>query len=464
MGVAGQPVEVSYEAIMQGSFAGTLKEIRVGDEIITVNEELSNSLLKIQDTLVLGDVYSQPYWLENRTEQDLYTMPNGDLAGLPENPAVSQAIFVFESVFGNLELPVDIQYKWVDRAIGELYRPVALVPGAGASIEHNVYVYPNDSVQTVNVRVVAYGNYDNVSVKPVLPPGWESDVTDTVLDSIRVGRVYDLSFAVRPGESAQTGDISVNVVLDGKEVNRQVIEIAYEHIPTQVVMPVNRASLVRSDIQINGSSIGYITGAGDEVPAALRRMGFEVTMLDPAKVTRLELDNYDAIVAGIRAYNTIENMEGLHGLLMDYVHERGRYVVQYNTSYSLKSSELGPYPIALGRGRVTDEYATPTFLQRDHPVYNYPNQLTEADFEGWVQERGLYFPKEWDERYTELIAWNDKGEDPLQGSLLVAEYGQGTFVYTGISFFRELPAGVSGAFRLFANLVSSPEPVETEIE
>lgn len=177
----------------------------------------------------------------------------------------------------------------------------------------------------------------------------------------------------------------------------------------------------------------------------------------------MDLSNYKAIVAGIRAYNTEEWLPGVKNILMDYVKNGGNYIVQYNTrSRDLLSVDLGPYPFEISRERVTEEDAEVTFLEPDHPVLNRPNTLTPADFENWVQERGLYFAGSWSEEYATPLGWHDGDEPSRNGGLLIGHYGKGTFIYTGISFFRELPAGVPGAYRLLANILSYSNPAKNE--
>ncbi|MGB0391994.1 MAG: LmbE family protein, partial [Salibacteraceae bacterium] len=197
---------------------------------------------------------------------------------------------------------------------------------------------------------------------------------------------------------------------------------------------------------------------------ALKEMGCEVTVLDPAKMTLKDLEEVDGVIVGIRAYNSIPAMKSASPLLNKYVFNGGFVMVQYNTNRGLKTEDLGPYPFKLSRDRVTEEDAAVVRLQRDHPVLKTPNVITDADFDNWVQERGLYFAGEWDDKYTPVLGWNDSGEEMKKGALLVADYGQGQYVFTGISFFRQLPAGVVGAYKLFANLVSYgaelPAPTE----
>jgi len=195
-------------------------------------------------------------------------------------------------------------------------------------------------------------------------------------------------------------------------------------------------------------------GSGDEVPMSLEQIGYQVDILSDDQVQKDKLQEYDAVVAGIRVYNTRDRIAYLQDEILKYVKEGGTYIVQYSTSYAMKTQNIGPYPLKIARDRITVEEAPITMLDPEHAVFNEPNDITAADFEGWVQERGLYFAETWDDRYQALTQGSDPGEDPLKGALLVAEYGKGFFVYTGFSFFRELPAGVPGAFRLFANMVS----------
>jgi hypothetical protein len=215
------------------------------------------------------------------------------------------------------------------------------------------------------------------------------------------------------------------------------------------------SKVVRLDIDKRGNNIGYIEGAGDVVPESLRQIGYNVTIVKPEQISAENLINFDAIVVGIRAYNILDELKFKQKFLLDYVKEGGNLIVQYNTNRRLKTDNIAPYDLQLSRDRVTDENAEVKILEPNHPILNFPNKITNQDFEGWVQERGLYFPNQWSEEFTPLLTMSDKGESSKEGSLLVAQYGKGNYIYTGLSFFREFPAGVSGAYRLFANLLSA---------
>ena len=195
-------------------------------------------------------------------------------------------------------------------------------------------------------------------------------------------------------------------------------------------------------------------GAGDNIPECLAGVGYQVETLRESDLNINHLQQFDAVIAGIRAYNTNDRLKHYQSNLMEYVRGGGTYIVQYTTTRNLSVNELGPYPFRLSHDRVSVEDAKIHLIDPDHPVLNFPNKITESDFTGWVQERGLYFADQWDEHYTPILSSHDPGETPKEGGLLISKYGQGNFIYTGYSWFRQLPAGVPGAYRLFTNLIS----------
>ena len=244
--------------------------------------------------------------------------------------------------------------------------------------------------------------------------------------------------------------------MSGKDYDRSLVEITYDHIPKQSILLPAEAKVVRLNIQKSGENIGYIVGAGDKVPESLEQIGYNVHTIDVSKIEKGTLDKYDGVVIGIRAYNVVEELKFKQNHILDYVKEGGNLIVQYNTAGRWRNQfeNIAPYPLTVSRDRVTNENAAVEIIAKNHALVNFPNNITEKDFDGWVQERGLYFPNKWSEEFTPILSMSDKGEDAKTGSLLVAPYGKGNYVYTGISFFRELPAGVPGAYRLFTNLIS----------
>ncbi|MFZ1332036.1 MAG: LmbE family protein, partial [Flavobacteriales bacterium] len=321
--------------------------------------------------------------------------------------------------------------------------------------------------QTITVEVEALTDDLLGELTMSVPAGWNDagsgvpvwKATQKVNIAKRNER-QSFTFQLIPGENAKAGAVKFEFVGPKGKADRTLHEIDYPHIMAQVYYTPAEVKLIPLDVKVNATLVGYIKGAGDDVPQAIERLGVTVDMIDPSTATLESISKYDAIVVGIRAYNTEKAMEQFNPVLMQFVENGGTVVAQYNTQSRdmiLPDSLIGPYPFKLSRDRVTVEEAPPTFPDPKHPLLNTPNTITVADFDGWVQERGLYFVGERDPKYTALISWNDPGEEPLEGALITCDYGKGRYIYTGISFFRELPAGVPGAYRLWANLISKRE-------
>jgi hypothetical protein len=264
-----------------------------------------------------------------------------------------------------------------------------------------------------------------------------------------------VTFKVTPPKNSDEAILTAVAEINGEKLDRDIVEISHPHIKRQVYFPKSRLKVIKMDIKHVGSKLGYIMGSGDEVADSLLNLGYEVTLLDDDMMERANLSQFDAIIAGIRAYNTRERLKNTYPRFLQYVKDGGTFIVQYNVSRSLQTENIGPYPFTIGRDRVSEETAPVVFLNPQHSLLNYPNKITQKDFDGWVQERGLYFATGWDERYEQILTSSDTNESDKKGGLLYARYGKGVFIYTGYSWFRQLPAGVPGAYRLFANLISS---------
>ncbi|MCC6600458.1 MAG: LmbE family protein, partial [Crocinitomicaceae bacterium] len=289
--------------------------------------------------------------------------------------------------------------------------------------------------------------------------GWKIALENTDFQMAEKGEEVVIPITITPGTNTQEGHINVYLDIDGMLYNKSMSQIEYDHIPFQFILSDASAGLVNIDLKKIGTEIGYIPGAGDGVAECLRQIGYTVTELTEEKLSAEDLSAYSAIVAGIRAYNTNDRLSLHYKKLMEYINKGGNYIVQYNTNSRLgpMKSRIGPYPFTISRERVTDEQAKVRWNNGQHPILNFPNRITTADFEGWVQERGVYYASEIDPHYESILLMNDPGEKETNGSLIVSRYGKGNFVYTGLSFFRELPAGVPGAYRLFVNLLSIPK-------
>jgi len=357
----------------------------------------------------------------------------------------------------DLQIVKDVTFKRADPVAGEVYRPFEVVPPVSTSLPEPVYIFANDNAQVVNV-VVKAGRAD-ISGEAMLdlPKGWRSEPARVDFELPLKGESITIPFRLYPPGMQSVGQVKPLVELSNGQVYQQeMVLIEYDHIPTQTILREAQSKIVKIDIEKKGERVGYIAGAGDAIPQSLQQIGYEVEMLDDADINLENLQQYDAVIMGIRAYNVNDNLKFYQQSLMDYVEQGGTMIVQYNTNRRLKvdQEKIGPYPLEISRDRVTVEEAEVRFLAPDHPVLNTPNKITQADFENWVQERGLYFPDQWDEKYTPILSSNDPGESPKDGGLLVAPYGKGHYIYSGYSWFRELPAGVPGAFRLFANMIS----------
>ena len=285
-----------------------------------------------------------------------------------------------------------------------------------------------------------------------VPEEWKVSPAFINLEIKQKGDTQNYQFRVTPTSYDSKGTLKASILIDGKKYDKELIEIEYGHIPKQSVLQNSEAKVVRLNIKKAGNFIGYIKGAGDVVPESLKQIGYAVTMINPEEISTENLKKFDAVVLGIRAYNTVSTLKYKQKFLLEYVKNGGNMVVQYNTSRRVDVA--APFKLNLSRDRVTDENAAVEILEKNHPVMNFPNKISEQDFEGWVQERGLYFPDSWSSEYIPILSMNDPGETPKKGSLLVAKYGKGNYIYTGLSFFRELPAGVTGAYKLFANILS----------
>lgn len=398
--------------------------------------------------------FTSPYWLQQTSSLGMYTVPNQVLRGQPETPRYFTVRWSITVNGIPLEFDTDVAYKVEESARGEVWRPFDVLPPVFVEFEESSYLF-TEPEHTVNVRLKA--GRDNVA-GTVMVSG--PDASWTVRGKAQPfsfklkGEEQSFTFIVEGNTSPSEATLTAAVTIGDQMYANRLVTINYDHIPQQSVLLPAQTHAARLDLKVTAKNIGYYMGAGDDLPNDLRQMGCEVTLLTDNDFTPERLQSFDAIVLGIRAYNTREALRFHQSKLFDYVKNGGTLVTQYNNSYDLVVKDLAPYPLKLGRARITDETADIRFLQPDHPLLNVPNKITPEDFKGWVQERGLYFPSEWDPHFTALLSGNDSGESPADGALLVAPYGQGQFIYTGLSFFRELPAGVPGAYRLFANLIS----------
>ncbi len=398
--------------------------------------------------------YTAPYWLKEKGSLGMYHVKDQTLIGNPETPRALVASFVLSVEGVTIPFERNVVYKYNDPANGEVYRPFEILPPITMGIANKVTIFADAYTKEVPVTVMA--GTSNISGRVSLshPEGWQVQPEYIDFSIAQKGDQQTVAFNVTPPNSQSEGYLYPCAEIGEILFKKELVKIDHEHIPLQSVLLPSQAKVVRLDILKSGENIGYIVGAGDEVPESLRQIGYQVFTIDPETIAEEDLSKYDAIVVGIRAYNTIDALKFKQKYLLDYVNNGGTMVVQYNTSRRVKVDNIAPYNLALSRDRVTEEDAKVQVIARDHALVNFPNPITEEDFEGWVQERGLYFPNSWGKEFTPILSTHDKGQAPTEGSLLIAKYGNGYYIYTGLSFFRELPAGVPGAYKLFANMLS----------
>jgi len=407
----------------------------------------------------------QPYWLAAPHaalfQPVLHPGGKGARGIEPQSPGAALCRFdlrVSDGASGDLEFTVvrPLMQTRIDRVAGEVTRSVVVTPIASIEIADTVAIVTGEQA-SVSVELLALTDDLSGEWQVSAPDGWSIEHAPPAVERLKRGERTPLRVDLRRTSQAQGGPIHFTFSGPKGATDRTLHVIEHAHILPQTWYSPADVQLVPLEVALTTKTVGYIDGAGDDVPTALRRLGIAVERVDPALASPAALDSYEAIVTGIRAYNTVPALARFQPPLLAYVERGGTLLVQYNTSGAdlvIDAKRIGPYPFVLTRDRVTVEEAAPTFLAPTYPLWTTPNKLGLADFDGWVQERGLYFTGELDPKYTALIGWSDPGEKPLNGALIACEYGKGRFVYTGLSLFRQLPAGVPGAYRLLANLVA----------
>jgi LmbE family N-acetylglucosaminyl deacetylase len=415
-------------------------------------------IFKHKEKLAANAPFSNPYWLNEKHAVGMYVVNNKQLIGKPENDAAAKIIIDVTIADLNLKIERGLIYKYTDPVKGEIYRPFEVLPPATINISDKVFVF--SSLDPKDVQFTVKANAANVSgtVQVKTPEGWNIDIKNAAFKLINKGDEAIITATVTPGKTSNDGKLQASLNIYGTTFTKSIKRIEYDHIPYQFILSDAEAALVTIDLKKSGTTIGYIPGAGDDVPACLKQIGYDVTILTDELLAKENLSKYNCIITGVRAYNTNERLQVHYTKLMEYVKNGGNLVVQYNTNTRIGPvvAQIGPYPFTISRDRVTDDNAEMRFVNSKHSVLNYPNVITQKDFEGWIQERGIYFAADIDKNYETVFSINDPGEKPSEGSLITAKYGKGNFVYTGLVFFRELPAGIPGAYRLFTNLISIP--------
>jgi hypothetical protein len=388
----------------------------------------------------------------------MYVVRDPLMIGKPENDYFPQVIYDLTIGGQPIRIARRIVYKSTDPVKGEVYRPLEVLPPVSIDLGDKVLVFRDTGLKKLAITVKAATTGVSGTVAIRAPQGWKIRLDSNRFSLANKGDEVTLYASIRRLEGSINGKLDVTATVDGISYGKSIRRIEYDHVPYQFMLSDAEANLVHADLKKNGNNIGYIPGAGDDVPASLAQVGYSVTMLTDDMLANADLSKYDAIVTGVRAYNINDKLPHYYDRLMEYVKGGGNFIVQYNTNTRLgpMTAKPGPYPFTVTNLRVTDEAAEVTFTNPEHPALNYPNKITQQDFANWIQERGIYFATEIDKHYETPLSMHDKGEKPAEGSLIIGKYGAGNFVYTGLVFFRQLPAGNAGAYRLFVNLLSLP--------
>jgi LmbE family N-acetylglucosaminyl deacetylase len=408
-----------------------------------------------------GQPYTQPYWLREPPSETIYRIAGRRLIGLPELGAALEARFKLDIAGAAVELSRPVRNRYVDRVRGELTRPLEIVPPVAVAFTRSAIVFADGKPRKIEVELRSKKAAGEVALEA--PAGWNIDPPMQPFNIAAPGGLAVVAFQVTPPAHAARAELKAAARVNGLEIRHGMRTIEYEHIPPQTIYPLASVPVVRTDAKVLSRRIGYVMGAGDEVPQALRQLGLDVALLTSEDLARADLSSFDAIVTGVRAYNVRDDLHSSQHRLIGYVNAGGTLIVQYNVQEGgpfgggdpTRLANIGPYPLKVSRDRVTVEDAPLKPVSPDIPLLTAPNRIADTDYEGWVQERGLYFASEWDERYQPLWESNDPGEKPSRGATLFARHGKGVYIFTPLAWFRQLPAGVPGAYRIFANFLSA---------
>ncbi|HQX70199.1 MAG TPA: PIG-L family deacetylase [Bacteroidia bacterium] len=463
----GDSINIKLSSIVYSQIPTTIESISYlpfSDTSMSTKLEY-NKIWSLEKSFVVPKSipYSIHYWLKNKPESGRYVL---DSQSMIEKPVNDAAFFVSVSVKisdHTLTFNLPVRYKWIDPVEGERYRTTCVVPPVAVNFNENVCLLINNKPGNLKLTVRSLSKSFTGKIKLDVPAGYKASPSEFEATALLKNERLIFNATIQQDAKADFDQSKTNQhlqvsILPSNTEAYSLQEIIYEHIPYQYYFKPSEVKIVPLQLQTSSSKIGYIEGAGDEVMQCLQNAGYNISVLKEENLSNDNLSNYSVIIAGVRAYNTNDWLMGYKNKLMDFVSSGGTYIVQYNTNNNLGKldNNIGPYPFKISRKRVTDEYAEMRFSEANSIVLNKPNKINADDFKGWVQERGIYFAEEIDPKYQTPLSCNDKGESPLNGSLIIAQSGKGHFVYTGLAFFRQLPAGVSGAYRLFSNLIALP--------
>lgn len=453
--------DLNFEIVNRSNSTIKLKEISFFGKNLSKNQILQNNksfTFKEQNISVPANTeYSNPYWLKNEKTKGMFVVEEESLRNLPQTENDFPVIFRLEIEGTPIEFTKNIVYKFNSPENGETYRPFVVLPDVVVSFANDVLVFADNNPKEISAKVKALGDNTKGTVSVETSKDWTISPKEIPFDIQKKGEESFVKFLLTPPSTPDNTTLNIIAKTNGKTYNQELIEIDYDHIPKQSILKPAKAKATRLDLKKSKQNIAYLMGAADEIPQGLEQIGYNVKLISVNEITTENLANFETVILGIRAYNTISELKLKSKILNNYVEKGGNVIMQYiTTGYRGKPtylSDFAPYKLKIGRERVTEEDAKITFTNATHKVLSYPNKITQEDFEDWIQERGLYFGAEWSKEFEPVFSMNDKNESKKEGSLLIAKHGKGHFVYTGISFFRQIPNGTDGAFRLLVNLI-----------
>ena len=455
-GVRGESLDLNLVINNPSRVKVILNKVVLKNKIYKVNEELrTNKVFTKKINLTIKESISSPYWLIEKGQKGMYKTKRKEIVGLPNTPPpfILKLSLLIEGK--SLEIQEPLMYRRNDPVKGEVVTPFQILPAATANLNTPVQLFATNQTKKVVVQVKNLGKTYEGKLILKSTKSWVISPTQQEVKIYGKGNEKDFTFKVTAPKNGEVALLKPELTNDKEKIQAAIQEISYDHIPKQYMVQPSFTRAVALNLKTGVERVAYINGAGDNVAESLESVGVIVEKYDAEDITLEKLKSFDAVILGIRAFNVNESLSYKKNVLWTYAQQGGNLLIQYNTSRGLKTKTLTPFSIKLSRDRITDENSKIKMLDSKHPLLNYPNKISLKDFEGWVQERGLYFPNQWDKNFTPLFEMNDPGEQPKRGALLVANYGKGKIVYTGLSFFRQLPAGVPGAYRLFFNLIAN---------
>ena len=455
-GVKGESLDVNLLINNPSSAEVLLKKVVLKNKTYQVNSQMrKNQVFSKKINHIINESISSPYWLIQEVEKGMYKTNRKEIVGLPNTPPpiVLKLYLLIEGK--NIEVQKPLKYRKNDPVKGEVTTTFQVLPSAAANLNTPVQLFGTGQTKKVIVQVKNLGKSFKGKLSLKSPESWviEPSHQEVMIDGKGIEKEF--IFNVTAPKSEEVVQLRPELTNDEEKIQSAIQEISYDHIPQQYMVQPSSTRAVALNLKTGVERVAYINGAGDNVAESIEAVGVNVEKFDSEDITLEKLNSFDAVILGIRAFNVHESLSYKKNELWKYAHQGGNLLIQYNTSRGLKTRTITPYSIELSRDRITDENSKVKMLDSKHPLLNYPNKISLEDFEGWVQERGLYFPKQWDKNFSPLFEMSDPGEQPKRGALLVANYGEGKLVYTGLSFFRQLPAGVPGAYRLFFNLIAN---------